>query len=113
MRILEEIAVFVALSAKHFGGELRGHFDSRDGTVFRHEANFVDLDAGFPGERRLQLLGQRARLGISAGKSAHKSRKMSLCGIWCEVNAGDPRTDQQLRETFFRRGSPEWHAVEQ
>jgi hypothetical protein len=39
--------------AKRFRRELRGNLDSGHGRIFRDIPNFVDLDAGFAGERRL------------------------------------------------------------
>jgi hypothetical protein len=56
--IFEEVAVLVSLRAKRFRGELRGHLDTSHGRIFRDVANLVYLDAGFAGERGLQLLGQ-------------------------------------------------------
>jgi hypothetical protein len=113
LRIFEEIAVLVALCAKHLGCELRGYLNSSNGTVFRHESNLIDLDGGFAGQRGFQLLPQRAGLGIAARKCAHKAGKLRLRGIWCEMDAGDAGSSQQLREAFFRGSRSQRHAVQQ
>jgi glutathionyl-hydroquinone reductase len=55
--IFEEVAELVSLGAKRFGRKLRRHLDSSNGRIFRDITNFVYLDAGFAGERGLQLLG--------------------------------------------------------
>jgi hypothetical protein len=56
--IFKEVAVLVSLRAKRFCGELRGHLDPSHRRIFGDVANLVHLDAGFAGERGLQLLGQ-------------------------------------------------------
>jgi hypothetical protein len=92
--------------AQRFRRELRGNLDSSHGGVFRDIANLVDLDAGFAGQRVLQLLSERRRLGVSAGECAHKTRQLRLRQGRCEMNAGDAGSNQQLREAAFaRRGS--------
>jgi hypothetical protein len=55
--IFKEVAELVAVRAQSFRRELRGNLDSSDGRIFRDIANLVHLDAGFAGERGLQLLG--------------------------------------------------------
>jgi hypothetical protein len=76
--IFEEILEFVALRSKHLLCQLRGDFDSRDGGIFGHVANFIHLDTGIAGQRGLQLLGQRGWFGVSTRESAHKSRELRL-----------------------------------
>jgi hypothetical protein len=92
---------------------LRGHLDPRHGRIFSDVANLVDLDARFTSERRFQLFCERGRLGIAAGKTAYEAGKLRLRQIGREVNAGDTRACQQLREAFFTSGRAEWHTVEQ
>jgi hypothetical protein len=86
------------LRAEHFGGKLRGNLDSGHRGIFRHVTNLVYLDAGFAGERGFQLLRERRGLGVSAGKRAHEAGQLRLCQGRREVNAGDARRNQQLRE---------------
>jgi hypothetical protein len=111
--IFEEVPELFALCAEGFGGELRRYFDSRYGRVFRHITNLIDLDAGFTGERRLQLFRQRGRLGIAAWKGAHKPRELWLGQRWREVDAGDSRAHQHLGEAFFACGCAERHTIQQ
>jgi hypothetical protein len=92
---------------------LRANFQSRNGTIFRHKPNFIDLDAVFSGQRGLQLLCKGAWLGVPTWERTHESRELRLCGAWREVDAGDTRTGQQLRETFFRARRAQRHAVEE
>jgi hypothetical protein len=68
-------------------------------SILGDESDFVDLDAGFSGQRRLQLFRQRAWLRVSAGKGAYKPRKLPLLEIRRKVNAGNPGGRQQLRKT--------------
>jgi hypothetical protein len=111
LRIFKYVAVFLPRAAQHFGGQLRGNLDTRHGTIFRHVANFVDSDAGFPGQRGFELFGQHTGLVVSTGKSTHKSRKVTLCGAGGKMNTGDTGTHQQLRETFLRSRGAQRHAV--
>jgi hypothetical protein len=76
--ILEEILELVALRAESFSGELRRNLDARDGRIFRHIANFVDLDACLARERGFQLFRERGRLRVAAGKGAHEARELWL-----------------------------------
>jgi hypothetical protein len=101
VRVFEEILKLVALCAESFGCQLRGHLDSRDGRIFRDIANLVDLDARFTGECGFQLFCERGGLGIATRKSAHEPRELRLCQSGREVNTGNSRADQHLRETFF------------
>jgi hypothetical protein len=52
---------------------LRSNLDSRDGSVFRHEPNFIDLYGRVSSERGLQLFGQSSGLRAAAWKCAHKA----------------------------------------
>jgi hypothetical protein len=92
---------------------LRGDFDSSDRGIFRYVTNLIDLDAGFTGERGLQLLCERSWLGIAAGKCANEAGELRLRQSRREMNAGNSRTGQQLREAFFAGGRAERHAVQQ
>jgi hypothetical protein len=112
LRIFEKVPIFVALASQCLGDELRANLEARDGTVFRHKPNFVDLDTGLSRQRGLQLFRQGTRLGVPTWERARESRELCLCGGWCEVNAGDSRTGQQLRETFFRPRCAERHAIQ-
>jgi hypothetical protein len=113
LRILKKVLELFRLPAKHLRRQLCRHLDPSNGTVFGHESNFVDLDARIACQRRFQLLRQRTRLRIPAGKCAHKFRETRLCGVWCEVDAGDSGGRQQLRETLFGCGSPQRNPVQQ
>jgi hypothetical protein len=112
LRIFKNVAVFVSRAAQHLGSELRRDLDSGHRSIFRDVANFVDLDGAFTGERRFQLLGELAGLVVSAGEGAHESREVALRGIGRKMNAGDSRTSEKLRETFFSCGGTERHAVQ-
>ena len=101
------------MRAQHLGSQVRRNLDSRHRTVFRDETNFVDLNARIPGQRSFQLFRERTRLGIAVRKSANKPRELWLAEIWCEVNAGNSRSDQQLRETFFGRRCAQRHSIQQ
>jgi hypothetical protein len=111
--VFEEILKLVALGAESFRRELRGHLDPRHGRIFRNIANLVDLDARFTGQCGFQLFCERGGLGIAAWKSAHEPRELWLRQSRREVDAGNSRAHQHLRETFFTRGSTKWHAVQQ
>jgi hypothetical protein len=87
--VFKEFPEFVALRAQRFRRQLRRHFDSRHGRVFRHVANLVHLDTGVAAQSGLQLFRQRRRLRVSAGKRAHKSRKLRLRHARGKVNARD------------------------
>jgi hypothetical protein len=89
LRVFKHVAQLVAGCTQHFRSQLRGNLDSRHRPVFCHEPDFVDLDAWIARQRRLQLLGQRTRLCIPTRKGAHKTRKLGLCQIHREVNAGN------------------------
>jgi len=112
LRIFEYVPILVPAAAQHFGGQLRRYLDARYRPIFRDIANFVDLDAGFSSERRFQLLGQLAWLVVSAGKRAHKSRKITLRCIGRKMNAGDSGSRQQLREALLGCGRTQGHAVQ-
>jgi len=58
LRVLKNFAEFVALRAEHFRRQLRRNFYSCYRTVFRHEPNFIDADAGVAGHRSFQLFGE-------------------------------------------------------
>jgi hypothetical protein len=92
---------------------LRRYLDSSNGTVFRHVADFVDLNARFSGQRGFQLIRQRRGFRISAWERTHKSRKLRLCQGRRKVNAGDSGGDQKLRETSFTGRCAQRHAVQQ
>jgi len=101
------------LRAESFGSELRGHLDASHGGIFRDVTNLVDLNAGFTGERGFQLFRERGWLGVAAGKAPHEAGKLRLREIWREMNAGNSRACQQLREAFFTGGRAERHTVQQ
>jgi hypothetical protein len=111
--VFEEIFELVTLRTENFCGELRGHFHTSGGSIFRNVANFVDLDCCFPRERRFQLLRKRRWLRIASGKCADKSRELRLPKIRSEVDAGDTRCREQLREAAFCGGSAEWNTIKQ
>jgi hypothetical protein len=113
VRVFEEVLKLVALCAESFRCQLRGHLDSRHGRIFSDIANLVDLDARFTGKCGFQLFCERGGLGIAARKSAHEPRELWLCQSRREVDAGNSRAHQHLRETFFTGGCAEWHAVQQ
>jgi hypothetical protein len=113
VRVFEEILKLVALCAESFRCQLRGHLDSRHGRIFRDIANLVDFDARFTGECGFQLFGERGGLGIAARKSAHKPRELRLCQSRGEVDAGNSRAHQHLREALFTSRCSEWHAIQQ
>jgi hypothetical protein len=77
-RVFKKFSELVALRPQRFRRQLRRHLDPRHRRIFRHVANLIHLDAGFPRQRALQLLRQRRRLGIPARKRAHKSRELRL-----------------------------------
>jgi hypothetical protein len=111
--VFKNVAKFVSSRAQRFRRQLRRHFNSRHGAVFRNKPYFVDLDAGVSGQRRLQLFSELVGLGVAARKRAHEPRKLRLCQIFREVNAGDSRRGQQLRETSFARRRSQRHSVQQ
>jgi hypothetical protein len=83
LRILKNVAVLFPFSGQHLGSQLRRHFDSCHGSVFRHVANFVDLDAVVPRQRNFQLFSQGSWLGrVPARERAHESRKTALRCAW-------------------------------
>src|SRR5207247_7493356 len=51
--------------------------------------------------------------GVPAGETAGESCKLRLRGGRTEVNAGNSRGDQQLRETPLACGCSERHTIEQ
>jgi hypothetical protein len=110
--IFKKILELVTLGSEHFGGELRGHFDSGNGGVFRDIANFVDFDAGLTGERGFDLLGKSGGLGCATGKRSHKTCELRLGKGWGEMDAGDSGGSQQLREAAFSRCRTKGHAVQ-
>jgi hypothetical protein len=77
------------LRAESLGGELRGHLDPGHRRIFGDVADLVDLNAGFTGERGFQLLRERRRFCVAAGKASHETGKLRLRQIRREVNAGD------------------------
>jgi hypothetical protein len=111
--IFKKVAVFIALRAEHLGRQLRGNLDSGYGRIFGDITNLVYLDAGFPGKRGFQLLRERGRLGISAGEGANETCQLRLRQRWSEVNAGDARGNQQLREAALSGGRSQGHAIQQ
>jgi hypothetical protein len=112
LRILKDVAVFLPGPAQHFGSQLRRHLDPGHRAIFGHISDFVNLDAGLAGKRGFQLLGQGTGFRVTARKCANESRKISLCSVWREVNAGDSRRCQQLREALLRRRRSQRHAVQ-
>ena len=76
--VFEEILKLIPLRAEGFSGELGCNLDPRDGGIFCHIANFVDLDAGFTGKGGFQLFGERRGLCVAAGKSADETGKLWL-----------------------------------
>jgi hypothetical protein len=56
--ILKKVPELVALRAERLSRELRGNLDSGHGRIFRHVANFVDLNARLACERGLQLFSK-------------------------------------------------------
>jgi len=57
-------------------------------------SDFIHLDAGVSRQRGFQLFGEGGRLGVSAGKGAHKSRELRLRKSRGKMNARDSRGDQ-------------------
>jgi hypothetical protein len=92
---------------------LRRNFNPRHGAVFRHKPYFVDLDAGVSRQRRLQLFRKLVGLGVAARKRAHEPRELRLRQVFCEVNAGDSRRGQQLRETPLACRRSQRHSIQQ
>jgi hypothetical protein len=92
--VFEEVSKFVARRAQYLLRKLRRNLDARHRRVFRNVADFIHLDAGISGQRGFQLFGKRRRLGVPAGKSAHKSRKLRLRESRGKMNARDSRGDQ-------------------
>jgi hypothetical protein len=111
--VFEEILELIALRAQSLGRELRGHLDPGYRRIFGNIANLVDLNAGFTGERRFQLLSKRGRFCISAGKAPHEPGKLRLREVGREVDAGNSRARQQLRETFFAGRGAKRHTIQQ
>jgi hypothetical protein len=111
--IFEDVTQPVALSAQSLGGKLRSHLDAGHGAVFRHKANLVNSNAGFARKRRLQLFGQSAGLRGACGESTHKAGKLSLVQVACKMDAGDARSDQQLRETALGGRGAEGNTIKQ
>jgi hypothetical protein len=111
--VFKNVPELVAGGAQNFGRQLRRNLDARNRSVFCDESNFIDLDGRFSGQRGLQLLRQRTRLGVSAGKRANEPGELSLLEIGREVNTGDPGGCQQLRKTAFARCGTQRHAVQQ
>ncbi len=101
------------MSAQNLRRKVRRHLDPGDRRIFGHIANFVDLDAGVARERRFQLLGQRRRLRVSAGKAAHKARKLRLRSGRAKVDAGDAGRGKELREGALTGGGAQRHAIQQ
>jgi hypothetical protein len=89
VRVFKEVSEFVARRSEHLLRQLRRHLDSRHRGIFGHVANLIHSDAGFARQRGFQLFRQRRRLGISARKSAHKSRELRLGHGGGKVNAGN------------------------
>ena len=85
----EGIAGVLSLRAKNLGRQVRRHLDSGNGRILSHVTNLVDLDAGIARKRRFQLFRERRRLGVSAGKSAHKAGELRLRSSRAKVNAGN------------------------
>jgi hypothetical protein len=111
LRIFENVTQLIALASQHLGGQLRGDFDTRNGLIFRDKSDLVDFYGGIPGQSGLQLFGQGARLGAAGGEGPHKAGELCLSGVWSEVNAGNPRRGQELRETSLSGCRTEWHSI--
>jgi hypothetical protein len=101
--VFKKVSQLVALRSQRLRRQLRRHFDSRHGRIFRHVANFIYPDACLARERGFQLFRQRRRLGVPARKRAHESRELCLRQPRRKVNARDAGRNQQLRETSFAR----------
>jgi len=111
--IFKNVAKFIAACSQRLGRQLRGHLDSRHGAVFRNKPNLVDLNARVSRHRGLQLLRQLAGFCVAAGKRANKARELGLRQVFREVNTGDSRRCQKLRETPLASGRSQRHAVQQ
>jgi hypothetical protein len=111
--IIKKILELVAMRTECFRGELRGHFDSGHGRIFRDVADFIDLNARFPGERGFELFSKRRRFGVATGKSTDETRELRLSQIGRKVDAGDAGSDKKLRKAAFACGCTEGHAVEE
>jgi hypothetical protein len=81
---------------------LCGGFDTGHGLIFRHKPDVIDFYAGIPGQSGFQLFGQGASFDAAGWERPHKPRELCLRGVGCEVNAGNPRRRQELRETSLR-----------
>jgi hypothetical protein len=92
---------------------LCGDFDTRHGLIFRHKPDLIDFYAGIPGQSSFQLFGQSASFGAAGWERPHKPRELCLGGVWSEVNAGNPRPCQELRETSLSGCRTQWHSIEQ
>jgi hypothetical protein len=113
VRVVKEIPKLVTVFAENLRGEICRHLDTSDRRVLGHIPNFVDLDARITGEGRLQLLGERSGLGISAWKAANKSRKLRLGSGRAEVDAGNAGGCEELRKTALARRGTQWDTVQQ
>jgi hypothetical protein len=51
LRVFKNFPEFVALRAEHFRSQLSRNFYSSDGSIFRHEPDFVDANAWISGHR--------------------------------------------------------------
>jgi hypothetical protein len=94
VRVFKEVPELVARRAEYLLRKLRGNLDARHRSVFRNIADFIHLDAGVSRQRGFQLFGEGGRLGVSAGKGAHKSRELGLRESRGKMNARDSRGDQ-------------------
>jgi hypothetical protein len=58
VRVFEEISKFISRGAEYLLRQLRRHLDARHRRIFRHVANFIDLDARVSRQCGFQLFGE-------------------------------------------------------
>jgi hypothetical protein len=66
-----------------------------------------------PRDRVLQLLRQLSGFRFSRGERVHEFGQFLLSHIWLELNAGEPRSTQQLRKLLLGRGTLKRHTIQQ
>jgi hypothetical protein len=109
--IFENVAELVALASQHLGGQLRGNLHTGDGLIFRYKPDLIDFYAGVSSQSGLQLFGESASLGATGGERPYKARELCLSGVWCEMDACDPRRGQELCEASLSRCRAQWDSV--
>jgi len=109
--IFENVSELVALASQHLGGQLRGNFDTGHGLIFRYKPDLIDFYAGVSGQSGLQLFGESGGLGATGWERPYKARELCLSGVWCEMNACDPRRGQEQGEASLSRCRAQWDSV--